>query len=438
MKFLSKKHLFCIFLGLVFFTFAHADFSSTSYTMENPVNIIEGGQSSSSSFQYLSSTGQLTSGQSTSTSFAENAGFLYFPTASTPALSATAGNAQVALSWTAATGILANVTSYQVGTGTVSGTYTFQDVGNVISYTKTGLSNGTPYYFKVRSYALGLLLSESVEVSSTPVAPSTPPSSGGSGGGGGGGSGGGGSITVVSDTGVNFSGRAYPLSKISILKDGQLALTTIAGPDSKFNATLGNLSTGDYTFSVYGTDKNGVRSSPFTFPVFITAGSTTNIGGIFIAPTISVDKSEVKKGDNIAIFGQSTPSSQVVISVHSQQELFKNTESDADGVYLHNLDTSPLEMGSHVTKSKALVGGEISSFGDTVSFVVGTKNVPVQVSKSCSTKGDVNGDCKINLVDFSVAAYWYKKKNPPAKVDLNNDNAVNLIDFSIMAYYWTG
>jgi len=55
-----------------------------------------------------------------------------------------------------------------------------------------------------------------------------------------------------------------------------------------------------------------------------------------------------------------------------------------------------------------------------------------------STKADLNNDGKTNLIDFSVEAFWYKKKNPPAKVDLNGDGVVNLIDFSIMAYYWTG
>jgi len=57
---------------------------------------------------------------------------------------------------------------------------------------------------------------------------------------------------------------------VNILKDGQLALSTIAGPDSNFTATIGNLSSGNYTFSVYGEDKNGLRSSPFTFQITIT------------------------------------------------------------------------------------------------------------------------------------------------------------------------
>lgn len=51
---------------------------------------------------------------------------------------------------------------------------------------------------------------------------------------------------------------------------------------------------------------------------------------------------------------------------------------------------------------------------------------------------DINSDGKVNLIDFSIAAYWYGKPSPPANVDFNADGKVNLIDFSIMAFYWTG
>src|SRR3989338_528364 len=102
---LTSKIFFILILAAGAFSYAFADFSSTNFTLENPINIIEGGQSSSASFQYLSSTGQLTSWQSTSTSFLKNTGFLYFPTATSPVVSVTAGDTQVVLTWTAATGI---------------------------------------------------------------------------------------------------------------------------------------------------------------------------------------------------------------------------------------------------------------------------------------------------------------------------------------------
>lgn len=254
------------------------------------------------------------------------------------------------------------------------------------------------------------------------------------GGGGGGGSG----AKSVPLTNVVFTGRAYPLSRVTILKDAQIVLTTIAGPDSNFSGTISGLSKGDYIFSVYGEDSHGLRSSLFSFPIYITSGVTTKIGGIFIAPTITTDKSEVKKGDNITIFGQSVPSSEITISVNSPEEFFIKRNADATGAYLLNFDSSVLEMGQHQTKSKSAFKNEITEFGKAVSFIVGTENISLESLKRVGIKGDINSDGHVNLVDFSIAVYWYKRFNPPTSVDLNSDQKVDLVDFSIMAFNWTG
>lgn len=62
---------------------------------------------------------------------------------------------------------------------------------------------------------------------------------------------------------------------------------------------------------------------------------------------------------------------------------------------------------------------------------------------SCIVKGDISGDCKVTLTDFSIAAFWYRKPITNALVQerektiLNNDGKINLVDFSIMAFYYT-
>ncbi len=146
-------------------------------------------------------------------------------------------------------------------------------------------------------------------------------------------------------------------------------------------------------------------------------------------------------GDNLAIFGQSVPQADIIISVNSEEEFFGKIVADSDGIYLYNFDTILLDYGSHTAKSKASIGNQlISGFSYLVSFKVGTKNVVNGEEKEPEIllKGDPNNDGRVNLVDFSIAAYWYKKSSPPANVDLNSDGKVDLIDFSIMAYYWTG
>lgn len=266
----------------------------------------------------------------------------------------------------------------------------------------------------------------------------------------GGGGGGGGSPKKEStpDTNVVFSGRAYPLSRVGILKDGQLVVTTIAGPDSNFTATISGLSKGNYSFSVYGEDKNGIRSSLFSFPIYITSGVTTKIGGIFIAPTIALDKKEVRRGDTISIFGQTTPNADVLININSEPEFFLNQIADAAGAYLLNFNSIQLALGDHTAKSKSTLGNEITEFSKALKFKVGTQSVSADAQDFATSgqsivKGDLNNDKRVNLVDFSIAAFWYKKTLigtiiNTEQVHLNADAKIDLIDFSIMAFHWTG
>ena len=254
----------------------------------------------------------------------------------------------------------------------------------------------------------------------------------------GGGGGGGGGYIAPAETAAVFSGRAYPKSTVTLLKDAQIAATAVAGSDASFLMKLSGLSGGNYIFAVYSEDSKGIRSSLLTFPVSVTSGATSYVSAIFLAPTIVVDKSEVKRGDNIAIFGQSAPQADIIISVNSEEEFFGKTISDKDGVYLYNFDTSIIDYGTHNTKSKASIGNQlVSSWSYLVGFRVGTKNIMAELPKVV-TKGDLNSDRRVNLIDFSIAAYWYKRSSPLASADLNGDGKVDLIDFSIMAFYWTG
>lgn len=254
--------------------------------------------------------------------------------------------------------------------------------------------------------------------------------------------GGGGGYVSPPETKVIFSGRAYPKSAVTLLKDAQIAATTIAGADANFQIGVSNLSGGNYIFSVYSEDSSGIRSSLLSFPVSVVSGAIVNIGGIFVAPTIAVDKNEVKMGENIAIFGQSIPKAEITIVVNSDEEFFNKTLADASGAYLYNLDTIQLKIGQHFTKSKATLDGAISSFSKAIGFAVGAKNIIAELPEAI-VKGDLNGDKRVNLIDFSIVAYWYKRTISAEfvvkeKERLNGDGKVDLIDFSIMAFYWTG
>jgi len=87
-------------------------------------------------------------------------------------LMATAGNAQVSLSWTASNG----ATLYYVRrSATSGGPYTQISAPSATSYTDTGLTNWTTYFYVVSAYNSAGQSANSSEVSATPTAPSTPP-----------------------------------------------------------------------------------------------------------------------------------------------------------------------------------------------------------------------------------------------------------------------
>jgi xyloglucan-specific exo-beta-1,4-glucanase len=87
-------------------------------------------------------------------------------------LTATPGNAQVALSWTASTG----ATSYNLKRSTVNGSgYATITSPTGTSYTNTGLTNGTTYYYVVTAVNTGGESANSSQASATPVAPPAAP-----------------------------------------------------------------------------------------------------------------------------------------------------------------------------------------------------------------------------------------------------------------------
>ena len=83
-------------------------------------------------------------------------------------------------------------------------------------------------------------------------------------------------------------------------------------------------------------------------------------------------------------------------------------------------------------------GGGSGISGGTVTPVATIPVTPVTQTTKCyeSPKADLHNGCKVNLVDFSILAYWFNRPSPSAVADLNGDGKVNLTDFSILAYYW--
>ena len=101
------------------------------------------------------------------------------PTAAVPGkptgVTAVAGNAQVTLSWVAPTGTVTSYKLYRSTTSGGQGTTVYKSALTGSSYTDTGLTNGTTYYYKVAAVNASGTGAQSSEVSGKPVATVTVP-----------------------------------------------------------------------------------------------------------------------------------------------------------------------------------------------------------------------------------------------------------------------
>src|SRR5216684_1362603 len=93
------------------------------------------------------------------------------PPAAPAGLMATPGNAQVILNWNASP----SATSYYVKRSTTAGAEAQIATPTSTSYTDTGLTNGTKYFYVASAHNSYGQSPNSAEVSATPAAPATPP-----------------------------------------------------------------------------------------------------------------------------------------------------------------------------------------------------------------------------------------------------------------------
>lgn len=243
---------------------------------------------------------------------------------------------------------------------------------------------------------------------------------------------GGGGYFWPTKTTVVIQGKAYPLAKITILKDGEVTKVITADNNANFKTEITDISPGIWTFSLWAEDSAGRRSIIFSFAVTILEGKITTISNIFLPPTIELNKINLARGEELEIFGQTAPEAKVEIHIESPQEIIRTVTAEKSGNWEFQFDTNYLEEGMHTTRAKAeSLEGLKSSFSSVLTFYIGKYK-----EKEIFRRADFSKDDRVNLIDFSILLYWWKKYNPI--VDLNEDGIVNLSDFSILLYYWTG
>lgn len=245
---------------------------------------------------------------------------------------------------------------------------------------------------------------------------------------------GGGGAIGLPHTAVIFSGFAYPKATVFILKQGTLALSVKADDTGAFSATLEEKFDSTIVYTLYAIDLSSNKSLLINYPIVIYAGYITHLSGIRFAPTIVLDKVEVRSGDYLTVFGYALPSMDMEVFVDGPDKKSFTLTSNANGTYKIILPMQGLSKGNYVAYARYTSDGRITKL---VKFIIGDTNIP-NTDIVENIPGDCNYDGIINLVDFSVLAFWYGKDNPPTCVDTNRDGRIDLVDFSILAFWWTG
>lgn len=235
-------------------------------------------------------------------------------------------------------------------------------------------------------------------------------------------------------TSVNFSGFAYPHAVVHVWKDGISKTTTTALSDGSFYISLSEVYSPNAMYTLYAIDKNYRQSLLLNYPVVVKSGYITTISGIRFPPTITADKTEVKRNGNIIFSGYALPDTKLELVLNGLEQRTLNLESHSDGTYKFDLNLYNLPKGNYNVYIHYKNDKRISK---VVKFTIGDINVS-STELLNNIPGDCNADQIINLIDFSVAAYWYGKPNPPRCIDPNKDNIIDLVDFSILAFYWNG
>ncbi|MBI2120800.1 MAG: hypothetical protein HYT94_04220 [Parcubacteria group bacterium] len=300
----------------------------------------------------------------------------------------------------------------------------------------TGLLDGLSYSYYVRcqNYQLIANSTDYVLSFSVGIVPSTEPPPPPASSGGGSGPLGGGNFLKTAD--VSLSGTAYPSAKIFVLKDGKEAAAVTAAADGKWGAKVLGLDRGTYTFGVYAIDAKSKKSSIISSTVSVIAGTGNTVARILLPPTLGAAKTSADPGQDFVLSGYGIPKSITEVSLSKQNGADGDSSAAtttvlSNGEWTLNMSTKGLSVGGYEARARSLLfAGDTSGFGAALSLGIGQDAAPDPAVRS-----DMNGDGKINLIDFSILLFSWGKSNPA--VDLNGNGKVDLADFSILIFYWT-
>lgn len=237
-------------------------------------------------------------------------------------------------------------------------------------------------------------------------------------------------VLSQTETKVILRGKGFPNRDVNILLDGKSIGVVRADSNANFSFSTTEITPGTATFGFWARDSAGTDSLTTSVVFDVVQSAVTTVANVFIPPTTRLSATQVAPGDLLTISGQSVPSAGIIAQIFNGPVVF-SSETDRSGAWALQVDTASLTTGYHLVRSAFELGSTTKSgFGRSVNFYIGGDS-PLK-----DKSPDLNGDGKVNLVDFSIFLLsWNTDDDRP---DFNSDGKVNLGDFSIMLFAWTG
>jgi len=239
-----------------------------------------------------------------------------------------------------------------------------------------------------------------------------------------------GTILSQTETKIILRGKGFPNRDVNILLDGKSIGVVRADSSANFSFSTTEITPGTATFGFWSSDAAGTNSITASIVFDVVQSAVTTVANILIPPTTRVSETQMAPGDLLTISGQSVPSAGIIAQIYNGPVVF-NSETNRTGAWALQVDTASLTTGYHLVRAAfELSSTTRSGYGRSVNFYIGGE-APLK-----DKSPDLNGDGKVNLVDFSIFLLsWNTDDDRP---DFNSDGKVNLGDFSIMLFAWTG
>lgn len=233
---------------------------------------------------------------------------------------------------------------------------------------------------------------------------------------------------------AELNGLAYPGALITILRDAQLVGTVRADASGVFLFLDSELAGGNYLYGLYAEDADGRQSRIITFSLNLVSQSLSNITGVIIPPTISVQPASVARGNPVIVSGFAMPGADIILEI-LPGGLTEIAPVGVTGRYSFSIETSILSAGIYQVRGKT----QRADAGESVFSLSTGFGVDVPFIERAAEHVDFNRDERVNLVDISIMLFWFGKPVPANHfADLNEDGIIDVADFSILAFYWTG